>query len=57
MTLSTPLVRILIGLSTAAAAMLWNGQAPDGSNTLTTNAQARIGRPHSQGTGMPELVL
>ena len=54
---STPLVRILIGLSTAAAAMLWNGQAPDGSNTLTTNAQARIGRPHSQGTGMPELVL
>ena len=45
MTLSTPLVRILIGLSTAAAAMLWNGQPPNGSNTLTTIAQARIGRP------------
>ena len=45
MTLSTPLVRILIGLSTAAAAMLWNGQPPGGSYTLTTSAEARIGRP------------
>jgi hypothetical protein len=43
MTLSAPLVRILFGLSTAAAAMLWNGQPPGGS--YTTTAQARIGRP------------